>query len=262
MTWDPKLLDTLDVWRRRPVRDLIAALPPITPTAIIDLGCGGGHLARLLAARWPDADVLGVDNSPAMLRWAQGTPSRVRYLDADLTGWRPHWPVELLISDSGLQRVENHERLFPELLQCLAPGGVLAVALPRPQEQAAHRLLLDTAADGPWADRLADALRPMAEHGAQDYYDWLSPLAVSVDLWETEYFQVVGGDVPILQWLRAAALTPVMDRLDGPDLDQFLAAYRGRLEAAYPEHPYGNALVPTKRLFLVAQVAGSVGGRG
>ena len=39
-------------------------------------------------------------------------------------------------------------------------------------------------------------------------------------------------------------------------LDRFLAAYRERLEAAYPEHPFGNALIPTKRLFLVAQVAG------
>jgi trans-aconitate 2-methyltransferase len=130
------------------------------------------------------------------------------------------------------------------------------VALPRPQEQAAHRLLLDTAADGPWAERLTDALKPMPQYSPQDYYDWLSPLAVSVDLWETEYHHVLSGDTPILQWLRAAALTPVMDRLDGPELDQFLAAYRVRLEAAYPEHPYGNTLVPTRHLFIVARVAG------
>lgn len=255
MSWDRSSFNALDAMRRRPVFDLVSALPVATPTAIIDLGCGGGHLSRLLAAHWPQADVLGVDNSPGMLRWAQSVPSRVRYLDADLTDWRPHWPVELLISDSGLQRVPNHERIFPEFLQCLAPGGALAVALPRPQEQAAHRLLLDTAADGPWAERLADALKPMPQHSPQDYYDWLSPLAVSVDLWETEYHHVLSGDTPILQWLRAAALTPVMDRLDGPDLDQFLAAYRGRLEAAYPEHPYGNTLVPTRHLFIVARVA-------
>ncbi|PWC34157.1 methyltransferase domain-containing protein [Azospirillum sp. TSO35-2] len=257
MTWDPNAFATFDVLRRRPVIDLTTALPPsLAPHSIVDLGCGAGPLARLLAAHWPQADVLGIDSSAAMLRWANGTPSRVRYLNADLADWRPHWPVDLLISAGGLHRVDEHERLFPELLQSLAPNGVLAVALPRPQEQTAHRLLLETAADGPWTHRLEGVWRPMPQHPAQDYYDWLSPLAVSVELWETEYFHVLGGGVPLLQWLHLAAMSPIMDRLDGAQLDRFLAAYRRRLEAAYPEHPSGNTLIPTKSLFIMARVKG------
>ncbi len=260
MAWDPNAFATIDVLRRRPVMDLTAALPfSLAPNTIVDLGCGAGQLSRLLATRWPLADVLAVDQSPSMLRWAADTPSRVRYQQADLTVWRPHWPADLVISAGGLQHVAGHERLFPDLLQALGPGGVLAVALPRPQDQTAHRLLLDTAADGPWSDRLHGAW-PAApsigsrSYGPQDYYDWLSPQAAAIDLWETEYFHALDGDVPLLQWLHQSALVPVMDRLTGPELDRFLAAYRRRLEAAYPEHSSGSALIPTKWLFMVVRV--------
>ncbi len=260
MAWTPDAFATLDVLRRRPVIDLTAALPSsLAPRSVVDLGCGSGQLSRLLAARWPQADVLAVDHSRAMLRWAADTPSAVRYHHADLAVWRPHWPVDLAISAGGLHHLAGHDRLFPELLQSLGPGGVLAAALPRPQDQTAHRLLLETAADGPWADRLHDAwpAAPLTDgrrYGAQDYYDWLSPQAAAIDLWETEYFHAIDGDVPLLQWLHQPALAPVMDRLTGPELDGFLAAYRRRLEAAYPEHSSGNTLIPIKWLFVVARV--------
>lgn len=259
MAWDPNAFATIDVLRRRPVMDLTAALSfSPTPRTIVDLGCGAGQLSRLLAARWPLADVLAIDHSPAMLRWAADTPSRVRYQQADLSVWRPHWPVDLVISIGGLQHVAGHQRLFPDLLQSLGPGGVLAVALPRPQDQTAHRLLLETAADGPWSDRLHGAWPTTEEagrsYGAQDYYDWLATQGAAIDLWETEYFHALDGDVPLLQWLHQSALVPVMDRLAGPELDCFLAAYRRRLETAYPQHSSGSALIPTKWLFLLVQV--------
>lgn len=254
MPWDPEHYALFDSWRRRPAHDLVAALPSLTPRTVMDLGCGAGHLARLLADRWPDADVLGVDGSPAMLERARATPSRVRWRQADLRVWRPDRPVDLLISNAALHWLDGHERLFPELLGCLAPGGVLAVQMPRNFEAPSHRLLYETAADGPWADRLAPVLRTAPVHAPDIYYGWLAPLARRLDIWETEYLQVLDGDDPVLQWTRGTTLLPVLDTLAGAELDAFLAAYRTRLNAAYPRRPDGGTLFPFRRVFLVARV--------
>ncbi|OYD85781.1 methyltransferase domain-containing protein [Azospirillum brasilense] len=254
MPWDPEQYARFESWRRRPAHDLVAALPSLTPRRVVDLGCGAGQLARLLAERWPEAEVLGVDNSLAMLERAQGTPSRVRWLQADLRVWRPDRPVDLLISNAALHWLDGHERLFPDLLRALAPDGVLAVQMPRNSEAPSHRLLYETAADGPWADRLAPVLRTAPVHAPEVYYDWLAPLTRRLDLWETEYLQVLEGDDPVLEWTRGTTLLPVLDTLAGAELDAFLAAYRARLNAAYPRRPDGRTLFPFKRLFLVARV--------
>lgn len=254
MAWDPDQYALFDAWRRRPAHDLVAALPPMAPKTVVDLGCGGGQLARLLAERWPGADVLGVDNSPEMLARAAGTASPVRWLQADLRDWRPQRPVDLLISNAALHWLDDHQRLFPELLRTLAPGGVLAVQMPRNFDAPSHRLLHETAADGPWAAALKDALRGKPVHAPQDYYDWLGPRAARLDIWETEYLQVLDGDAPVLQWTRGTTLVPILERLRGEELDAFLAAYRARLEAAYPRRPDGRTLFPFKRLFIVARV--------
>jgi release factor glutamine methyltransferase len=72
---------------------------------IVDLSTGSGALALALAARWPDARVLAVENSPAALEFARrtATGTRVEILDADVTapGLLPELDgrVDLLVSN-------------------------------------------------------------------------------------------------------------------------------------------------------------------
>ena len=60
-TWDPDRYLAYDDERGRPFVDLVARVGATAPAAVVDLGCGPGNLTRLLAERWPDADVVGVD---------------------------------------------------------------------------------------------------------------------------------------------------------------------------------------------------------
>lgn len=72
---------------------------------IVDLCTGSGALALALAARWPDARVLAVENSPAALEFARrnAAGTRVEILDADVTapGLLPELDgrVDLLVSN-------------------------------------------------------------------------------------------------------------------------------------------------------------------
>ena len=53
--------------RTRPARDLLAAVPLQKAAFVVDLGCGPGNSTEILAQRFPGAELLGLDTSPAML---------------------------------------------------------------------------------------------------------------------------------------------------------------------------------------------------
>ena len=65
LSWSAKQYVAFEDERTRPVRDLIAALPPIDARSVIDLGCGPGNSTEVLAARYPEARVAGIDTSQA-----------------------------------------------------------------------------------------------------------------------------------------------------------------------------------------------------
>jgi SAM-dependent methyltransferase len=65
-----------------PVEAGLAALPT-APQRVLDLGTGTGAVAGLVADRFPEADVTGVDLSPKMIEVARGKGTRVRFEVAD-----------------------------------------------------------------------------------------------------------------------------------------------------------------------------------
>ena len=76
--------------------------------------------------------------------------------------------------------------------------------------------------------------------------------AESVDVWETEYLQRLEGDDPVLDWVRATGLRPILNRLRGTERERFIEVYRERVRRAYPRHAAGHTLYPFRRLFMVA----------
>src|SRR5215468_7938764 len=59
--------------RARPFFDLVAQVGATSPRYVADLGCGPGSLTAALAGRWPEATVVGVDNSPEMIAAARAS---------------------------------------------------------------------------------------------------------------------------------------------------------------------------------------------
>jgi SAM-dependent methyltransferase len=65
-----------------PVEAALAALPE-EPRSVLDLGTGTGSVAQVVAERFPEAQVTGVDVSPKMIAVARAKGTRVRFEVAD-----------------------------------------------------------------------------------------------------------------------------------------------------------------------------------
>ncbi|MBI5367656.1 MAG: trans-aconitate 2-methyltransferase [Planctomycetes bacterium] len=252
MAWDPGQYLKFEEERTQPARDLLARVPTVRPARVADLGCGPGNSTALLAARWPAAEVEGVDLDERMLAEARARDPRTRWVRADVRNWRPAQPVDVLFSNATLQWLPDHAALWPALLAQVAPEGVLAVQMPRNYADPTHRLMAEIAAAGPWAARLAERARTVPVHPPAFYYDLLAPRVRRVELWETQYLHVLPGPDDVVEWVKGTGLRPYLAPLDEPERATFLARYRAAIAAAYPPQPDGRVLFPFRRLFVIA----------
>lgn len=247
--WDPSVYQRYAGERDRPFHELLARIGAVAPRSVVDLGCGDGRLTATLAARWPEASVVGVDSSAAMLAGATGA----RFVLGRIEDWEPAGPVDVLVSNAALQWVPRHWELLPRLVGALAPGGWLALQVPGNGDAPSHALLRSLRGSPRWRDRLGDAGRWPDVPDAAEYVRLLAGLGCVVDAWETTYAHVLAGPDPMLGWVRGTALRPVLERLSAAEAVLFEAEYGAALREAYPEEPYGT-VVPFRRVFAVARV--------
>jgi len=100
---------------------------PAAPKRVLDLGTGTGLAAFVVARRFPEAEVVGVDLAPGMVEQArQRTPpelvERVRFEQGDA--------AKLPFEDGAFDLVQlaNMIPFFEELARVTAPGGHLVLS--------------------------------------------------------------------------------------------------------------------------------------
>ena len=253
MSWDPQQYLKFGGERLRPAHDLLARIPLHEPRTIVDLGCGTGTVTALLRARWPAAHITGVDNSSAMLERARATLPTVEWEAADLAQWAPRKPVDLLVSNAALHWLDHHPTLFPRLMAQLAPNGVLAVQMPAQHAAPSHQLGFALAESPPWRALLRDLVRRRPILDAAEYYALLRPHASALDLWFTEYVQVLSGANPVAEFTKGSFVGVWLAALPDAEASAFEREYRDAIAQAYPAGPDGTTLFPFRRFFLVAQ---------
>ena len=243
----------------RPALDLLARVPMEAPRVVVDLGCGAGNVTRMLGARWPQARIVGVDSSAPMLAKARAAvvgDERYSFVEADVASWRPAAPADVVYSNAALQWLDGHAQLFPHVARMVATGGTLAVQMPDNLRASSHTAILALVQSDRWREKLAGLVRAAPTAAATAYFDWLAPLARDVDIWTTEYLQILeprsDGEHPVAAWTRGTYLVPFMAALDESEQREFLAAYGQALAAAYPPLVDGRTLFPFRRLFIVA----------
>lgn len=247
--WDPGTYQRFRGLRLRPALDLLLRLGDPPEGEVVDLGCGDGAVAGPLRELFPGRRLVGIDSSASMLAHATGyDETRL----ADIAHWAPEAPPAAIVSNAALHWLPRHEVLLPQLAGALAPGGVLAVQMPRQFDAPSHRLMRDLAEER-FPDRFGFGgwVAPVAPPAA--YHRLLAPLG-EVEVWETDYLQPLPPAEeghPVRAFTQATALRPFAARLGEGELREFLEAYDEALAIAYPAEADGTVLFPFRRLFLV-----------
>jgi trans-aconitate 2-methyltransferase len=252
--WDAKQYMHFGKERLRPALDLLAYVPEQEPQRVVDLGCGTGNVSALLKARWPAADVLGVDSSQNMLAAAAAAVPECRFQHADLARWKPDGLLDVIYSNATLQWLPDHPTLFPRLLSFLRRGAWLAVQMPAMHNAPLRQMQAELARSPSFAPHLQKVPHHPSILTAENYYDLLQPHCSKLDIWETTYLHTLRGADAVAEWAAGTSLRPYLDALPEDKRPAFRAAYAEAMRAAYPQRENGVTLLPFKRLFIVANV--------
>jgi trans-aconitate 2-methyltransferase len=249
MTWNPDVYRHFEAERAAPFDDLMGLIAIRPGLRVLDLGCGDGALTHRLAAALPDGDVLGIDSSPEMLAQAQRlTGPGLRFALGTIESVTGAY--DLVFSHSALQWVADHAGLIPRLMGHVAPGGQLAAQFPSNHDQPPHRLLAEVVGESPFQAALDGWARRSPVLDGETYARLLfEARAVTITVVEKVYPVVLEDAGALLEWARGTALVPYLDRLPEPLRDPFVARYREKLEAAFPETP---VFYPFTRILLAA----------
>ena len=250
--WDPTRYGAFRDLRLRPALDLLAQVPDLPPGDVVDLGCGDGAVGPALLSRYPARCLVGVDSSEAMLANAALRRCYEQLKLDDILDWQPERPPALIFSNASLNWLPDHAALMPRLAEKLAPGGVLAVQMPRQAAAPSHRLLHEVA-----ESRMPGRFPPMPAPvlSAEAYAVLLSPYG-ELSAWTTEYIQrlqPVAKGHPVRAFTQSTAMRPYLQKMSTAEAVMFLATYDRALEEAYPPQPSGEVLFPFTRVFFILE---------
>ncbi len=239
--------------RTRPARDLLAQIPLVAARKVVDLGCGPGNSTALLAERWPDAEILGIDTSADMLRQARERLPGRTFAETNVSHWAPPAGTDVMFANALFQWLPDHLKQMKRLVAALPPGGALAVQMPDNMDEPSHVTMREIAREPIWRAALSEAGRmrdTLPKPG--EYYDALRPLCSRLDIWHTVYNHALDDATAIVEWVKGTGLRPFLDPLDPPQRKAFVSEYTARIAGAYLPQADGRVLLRFPRLFIVA----------
>ena len=252
--WKPELYLKFENQRTQPSIDLVSRIDMCNPKRIIDIGCGPGNSTAVLKNRWPNADITGLDSSPAMIAQASKADCGIAWVCLDASSdLSALGRFDIVFSNAAIQWMPHHEKLLPNLFSLLESGGVLTLQIPNTAHMPVHTALQTLVKSEKWRAQFGN----VATHSvfpAPYYYDILSTLSNDIDLWETHYYHVMESHQSIVQWYSSTGLRPYLNSLDSDSAQSaFLAEFENELKVVYPAQNDGFVLFPFVRIFVIAR---------
>ena len=252
--WDSGQYLKFEQERTQPAIDLAGRIACNTPQDVLDLGCGPGNSSRVLAGRFPEARIRGIDSSPEMVAAARANHPDLEFALCDAgqeLGSLGQHCFDVVFSNACIQWIPDHPGLLRNMLGLLRPGGVLAVQTPMNYEEPIHRIIAELVAGTKWAGAFANP-RIFYNLLPGQYFDLLSDLAADFTLWQTTYYHVLGSHADIMEWYSGTGLRPYLRALSDADQAAFARDVSDRVVQAYPKQRDGRIIFRFPRFFFTA----------
>lgn len=239
-------------------RELIAKLKLRGGERILDVGCGDGKITAELARAVAHGEVVGVDASAEMIRFARKTfPAakhpNLKFQVADAREFRSAAPLDVLFSNAALHWVDDHQTFLRCAAAALKPGGRLIVSCGGKGN--AHDVFLALRPEmrlARWRQFFRKMPLPYFFYAPEDYEKWLPRFG-----FKTRRIKLAPKDATyhgadgLATWLRTTWL-PYTHRVPEPLRPEFIAAVTARFLAKHPPDTAGQVHVSMVRLEIDA----------
>ena len=251
--WNTELYLLNEGERNKPIFDLLSHVPVREPGRVLDIGCGPGNSTGMLKRAFPEAELIGIDNSPNMIAKAKETNADVTWLRRDANeDISDLGSFDIVFSNSVLHWMPDHQALLPRLFRSMGSNGAIAIQIPY-FLGAMYEPISALAGSAKW-DGLIPDKEPATFHDVGFYYDILAAHFSAFDVWTVKHTHVLGSKGDIMDFYRPTGFKGYFDQLGTDELrDAFLADIVPIIDSAYKPQSDGKYLLRVERLFFVAQ---------
>jgi len=250
--WNPEQYLQFKSERTQPSIDLIYRIDQADPKSIIDIGCGPGNSSQVLVNRWPKSKITGLDSSAEMINKAKQDYPNQEWIIADVSTYEFESKFDIVFSNAAIQWVPNHEELLTKFRGLLSGSGAIAIQIPQFWDMPLGKIIDNTAKVDRWKTRTEAVSNLFTIHNYSFYYDILSDLFNSIEIWETHYMHILNNHVSILEMMRSTGLKPYLERLNSDsDANDFEEIVLNEIMKTYPIQKNGKVILPFKRLFFI-----------
>jgi trans-aconitate 2-methyltransferase len=262
--WQPDLYNRFRRYRAEPVEHILSRLALGEAERIVDLGCGSGENTLELARRSPGGAVVGIDGSPAMIEAANkllaaagdDLRARVRFELGEVARFHAERAYSVIFSNATFHWIPDQRALFAACFPALKAQGRIVVQMPANNAETGKAELTLMAREKPWADLLGGLDTAFAEPPPEHYAAMLQEIGyTAIDCYHHTFRHPMDRSAEVVEWYRSTGLRPFLARIAAARHEEFLDAYRRRLERAYGTA--GPMIFNFRRLFIWAQRPGA-----
>lgn len=145
--------------------------------------------------------------------------------------------------------MEDQQKLIDGVCELLNDNGTFAVQIPLTDEsqfyKALYRLINEK-----WTK--LKSVKNFHNFTVEQYYNALIKKFDTVEMWQTDYYHIVGKDM-VIEWYKGSGLRPYLALLDEKEQAEFISDLQEIINREYSVLDDGNVFLIMPRLFFVAK---------